>query len=49
MRLSLARALTVQAALTACGVPPQNILPRAQGAVPGQNEDEAVIGSGVAK
>ena len=46
MRLSLARALTVQAALTACGVPPQNILPRALGAVPGQNEDEAVIGSG---
>jgi hypothetical protein len=46
MRLSLSRALAVQAALTACGVPPQNILPRAQGAVPGQNEDEAVIGSG---
>ena len=47
MRLSLSRALAVQAALTACGVPPQNILPRALGAVPGQNEDEAVIGSGV--
>lgn len=46
MRLSLARALTVQSALIACGVPPQNILPRAQGTVPGQNENEAVIGSG---
>lgn len=49
MRLSLSRAMAVQAALTACGVPPQNILPRAQGAVPGQNEDEAVIGSGGAE
>jgi len=46
MRLSLARALAVQSALASCGVPPQNILPRAQGAVPGQNEDEAVIGGG---
>jgi OmpA family len=46
MRLSLSRAIAVQAALTACGVPPQNILPRALGAVPGQNEDETVIGSG---
>jgi hypothetical protein len=46
MRLSLSRAIAVQAALTACGVPPQNILPRALGAVPGQNENETVIGSG---
>jgi hypothetical protein len=46
MRLSLSRAIAVQAALTACGVLPQNILPRALGAVPGQNEDETVIGSG---
>jgi len=46
LRLSLSRALAVQQALIACGVPEQNILPRALGAVPGQNEDEAVIGSG---
>jgi outer membrane protein OmpA-like peptidoglycan-associated protein len=45
MRLSLARALAVHDALQACGVPAQNILPRALGAVPGQNEDEAVLGS----
>jgi hypothetical protein len=47
MRLSLARAFAVKDALTACGVPPQNILPRAQGAVPGQNENITVIGSGI--
>lgn len=44
MRLSLSRAMAVQGALTACGVPPQHILPRALGAVPGQNEDETMIG-----
>ena len=44
MRLSLARALAVRDALTACGVPPQNILPRALGSVPGQNENETVVG-----
>jgi len=44
MRLSLARALAVRDALVACGVPSQNILPRALGAVPGQNEDETVLG-----
>jgi hypothetical protein len=44
MRLSLARALAVRDALTACGVPAQNILPRALGSVPGQNEDETVLG-----
>lgn len=49
MRLSLARAMAVQAALTACGVPAQNILPRADGAVPGANENEAVVGSGAEK
>jgi outer membrane protein OmpA-like peptidoglycan-associated protein len=50
MRLSLSRALAVQAALTSCGVPPQNILPRALGAVPGQNEDQIVVGGeGAAK
>ncbi len=45
MHLSLSRALAVQAALTSCGVPPQNILPRADGGLPGQNEDETIIGS----
>lgn len=45
MRLSLARAIAVHDALEACGVPAQNILPRALGAVPGQDEDEAVLGS----
>jgi len=49
MRLSLSRALAVQGVLTACGVPPQNILPRANGDVPGANEDETVIGSSSAK
>jgi len=46
MRLSLSRAMAVQQALTACGVPSQNILPRADGNVPGKNEDETLIGSG---
>jgi hypothetical protein len=45
MRLSLARALAVRDALAACGVPAQNILPRALGTVPGQNEDETVLGT----
>lgn len=49
MRLSLARALAVQAALTSCGVPPQNILPRALGAVPGKDENAIVVGSGGAE
>ena len=46
MRLSLARAFTVRDALTACGVPGSRILPRADGDVPGQNEDETVVGGG---
>ncbi len=45
MRLSLARALAVRDALAACGVPAQNILPRALGTIPGQNEDETVLGT----
>lgn len=45
MRLSLDRAMAIQAALTACGVPAQNILPRADGNVPGKNEDAALIGA----
>ncbi len=47
MRLSLARAFAVRDALTACGLAAQNILPRADGAAPGQNEDSTIIGSGV--
>lgn len=49
MRLSLARAFAVRDALAACGVAPQNILPRAEGAVAGQNEDVTTIGSAAAK
>lgn len=49
MRLSLARAFAVRDALAACGVAPQNILPRADGAVAGQNEDVTTIGSAAAK
>lgn len=45
MRLSLARALAVRDALAACGVPAQNILPRALGTISGQNEDETVLGT----
>jgi len=44
MRLSLARALAVRDALTACGVPGTEILPRALGAAAGQNEDETMLG-----
>jgi hypothetical protein len=44
MRLSLARALALRDALAARGVPPRNIFPRALGAVPGQNEDETMLG-----
>jgi len=44
MRLSLARALAVRDALAACGVPAQNIIPRADGAVAGQNDDETLLG-----
>ena len=46
MRLSLSRALAVQQVLAACGVPGTKILPRALGDVPGQNEDETVVGGG---
>jgi len=46
MRLSLSRAMAVKNALTACGVPAQNIVPRAMGGGPGQNDDETLIGTG---
>ncbi len=45
MRLSLARAFAVRDALVACGVPSQNILPRALGTIPGANEDETLLGT----
>ncbi len=37
LRLAFNRAFAVQAALTACGVPATGIIPRALGAVPGQD------------
>ncbi|MCB5943713.1 OmpA family protein [Acidocella sp. KAb 2-4] len=46
MRLSLARALAVKQALAACGVPAQNIIPRAMGASPGQADDNTIITAG---
>jgi hypothetical protein len=51
MRLSLYRALAVKNALAACGVPAQNIVPRAMGATPGQANDQTIVaaGAGAAK
>lgn len=50
MRLSLTRALAVKAVLAACGVPVQNIVPRAASAPPGHDDDAAVVtlGAGAA-
>ncbi len=45
MRLSMARAFAIRDALTACGVPSQNIIPRAAGTVPGADNNEAQIGA----
>ncbi len=45
MRLSLNRAFAIRDALVACGVPAQNIIPRASGSVPGADENEALIGA----
>ncbi|WP_297366849.1 OmpA family protein [Acidocella sp.] len=42
MRLSLARAQAVQAALEACGVPAANIIPRALGPAPTPADDDTV-------
>ena len=47
MRLSLARALAIRATLSACGVAPQNILPRALGAAPGGANDITEIQAGL--
>ncbi len=45
MRLSMARAFAIRDALTACGVPSQNVIPRAAGNVPGADNNEALIGA----
>ncbi|WP_139284744.1 OmpA family protein [Acidocella aminolytica] len=45
MRLSMARAFAIRDALIACGVPAQNIIPRAAGTVPGADNNEAQIGA----
>jgi hypothetical protein len=47
MRLSLARAMAVRAVLTACGVAPQNIVPRALGAAPGGADNTTHIQAGL--
>lgn len=46
MRLSLARAFAVRDALAACGVPAQDLLPRALGGAPGGDEDATIIENG---
>jgi hypothetical protein len=43
MRLSMQRAFAVQAALTGCGVPVTNILPRALGSAGGKNLDTTQV------
>jgi hypothetical protein len=45
MRLSMARAFAIRDALTACGLPTQNIIPRAAGSVPDADNNEAQIGA----
>jgi outer membrane protein OmpA-like peptidoglycan-associated protein len=45
LRLSLARALAVKAALTGCGVPATRVLPRALGDVAGADENVATVGA----
>ncbi len=42
-RLSLSRAFAIRDALTACGVPSSDIIPRANGAVSGKNPDAAEL------
>ena len=42
-RLSMNRAFAIRDALTACGVPGQNIIPRANGAAPGKDANTAII------
>lgn len=45
MRLAMARAFAIRDALTACGLPAQNIIPRAAGNVPGADNNQAQIGA----
>ncbi|WP_298213704.1 OmpA family protein, partial [Acidocella sp.] len=45
MRLAMARAFAIRDALTACGVKPQYILPRAAGPKPGADNNTALIGT----
>lgn len=45
MRLSMARAFAIRDALTACGVKPQYVIPRASGPKPGADDNEALIGA----
>jgi hypothetical protein len=45
LRLSLARALAVKAALTGCGVPGTRVLPRALGDVAGADENAVTVGA----
>ncbi|MGE4481799.1 hypothetical protein [Acidocella sp.] len=45
MRLAMARAFALRDALIACGVKPQNIIPRAIGGTPGADNNEALIGA----
>jgi len=45
LRLSLARALAVKAALTGCGVPGARVLPRALGDVAGADENAVTVGA----
>lgn len=45
MKLSMQRAFAIRAALIACGVSAQNIIPQADTSATGANSDEAMIGA----
>lgn len=45
MKLSMQRAFAIRAALIACGVSAQNIIPQADASATGANSDEAMIGA----
>ena len=44
MQLSMQRAFAIRAALIACGVPAQNIIPQSVGSTAEANGNEALIG-----
>lgn len=44
MQLAMERALALRAALIACGVPPQSIIPYAVGPIAGADNNQALIG-----